>query len=133
MGGGLDDKAKVPIGVTAATKQSPLIMHMTYEICLPDHDFVKATKHKLTPSVYAACEIRATSSKSDPEISYSEPTYIAIRNGKHDSSTAYAHGADFDEVLKLEQFKDIVEHDGIIKPIGLVFSDGGPDENPPIP
>ena len=44
----VDDKA-----VTAATKQSPLVMHVSYEICLPDHNFVKATKHKLTPSVYA--------------------------------------------------------------------------------
>ena len=129
----VDDKAKVPIGVTAATKQSPLIIHMTHEIRLPDHDFVKATKHKLTPSVYAACEIHATSSKSDPEISYSGPTYIAIRSGKTDSSAAYTHGPDFDEVLKLEQFKDIVEHDGIIKPIGLVLSDGGPDEKTRFP
>ena len=58
----IDDKAKVAIGVTAATKQSPLLIHVTYEIRLPDHDFVKAPKHKLTPSVYAACEIRVTSS-----------------------------------------------------------------------
>ena len=68
----IDDKAKVPIGVTAAVKQ------MSYEIRLPDHDFMKAPKHKLTPSVYAGCEIRSSSSKSDPEISNSGPTYIAI-------------------------------------------------------
>ena len=48
----VDGKAKVPIGVTAVTKQAPLTMHVSYEIRLPDHDFVKATKHKLTPSVY---------------------------------------------------------------------------------
>ena len=54
----VDEKAKVPIGVTAVTKQVPLIMHVSYEIQLPDHDFVKVTKHTLTPSVYAACEIR---------------------------------------------------------------------------
>ena len=53
-----DNKAKVPIGVTAVIKQAPLIMHTSYEIRLPDHNFVKATKHKLTPSVYAACEIK---------------------------------------------------------------------------
>ena len=53
-----DNKAKVPIGVTAVIKQAPLIMHASYEIRLPDHNFVKATKHKLTPSVYAACEIK---------------------------------------------------------------------------
>ena len=38
----VDDKAKVPIGVTAANKQSHLIMHVDYEIRLPDHNFVRA-------------------------------------------------------------------------------------------
>ena len=129
----VDDKAKVPIGVTAASKQSPLIMHVDYEIRLPDHDFVKATKHILTPSVYSACEIRTTSSKVAPEISYLGPTYIAIRSGKHDSSTAYSHGRDFDHVLKLEEFQSIVKNEGEVKPVAMIFSDGGPDENPRFP
>ena len=43
--------------MTAATKQTPLAMHISDEVRLPDHDFVKATKHKLTPSVYAGCEL----------------------------------------------------------------------------
>ena len=129
----VDDKAKVPIGVTAASKQSPLIMHVDYEIRLPDHDFVKATKHILTPSVYSACEIRTTSSKVAPEISYLGPTYIAIRSGKHDSSTAYSHGRDFDHVVKLEEFQSIVKNEGEVKPVAMIFSDGGPDENPPFP
>ena len=32
----VDDKAKVPIGVTAVTEKAPLIMHVSYEIRLPD-------------------------------------------------------------------------------------------------
>ena len=79
----VDDKAKVPIGVTAVTKQAPFIMHVSYEIQLPDHDFVKGTKHKLTLSVYAACKNKPPFSRADPEITYSGPTYIAIRSGKH--------------------------------------------------
>ena len=129
----VDDKAKVPIGVTAANKQPPLKMHVDYEIRLPDHDFVKSTKHKLTPSVYSACEIRTTSSKVAPEISYLGPTYIAIRSGKHDSSTAYSHGRDFDHVVKLEEFQSIVKNEGEVKPVAMIFSDGGPDENPRFP
>ena len=39
----IDDKAKIPIGMGAATKQTPMVMHVTYEIRLPDHDFVVAT------------------------------------------------------------------------------------------
>ena len=129
----VDDKAKVPIGVTAVNKQSLLIMYVDYEMRLPDHDFVKATKHKLTPSVYSACEICTTSLKVALEISYSSPTYIAIPSGKHNSSTAYWHGRDFDHVLKLEEFQNIVKNEGEVKPIVMIFSDGGPDENPCFP
>ena len=80
-----DDKAKVSIGITSVTKQAPLIMHVTYEIRLPDHDSVKATKHKLTTSLHAAYEIKSPSSRADPRTTYSGPTYIAIRSGKHSS------------------------------------------------
>jgi len=48
-----DDKAKVNIGLVAANKQSPMLMHLDYRVQLPDHDFVIAAKHKLIPSVYA--------------------------------------------------------------------------------
>ena len=129
----IDDKAKVPIGVTAVTKQAPLVMHVSYEVRLPDHDFVKATKHKLTPSVYAGCEIRSTSAHGHPEISYSGPTYIAIRSGKHDSSTAYSHGKDFDHVMEMDEFKEILKVDDVAKPIAIILCDGGPDENPRFP
>ena len=97
----VDDKAKVTIGVTAVIKQALLIMHVSYEIRLPDHDFVKATKHKLTPSVYTACEIKLPSSRADPEITYSGPTYIAIRNRKHDSSTTPARDTRMVETLTI--------------------------------
>lgn len=48
-----DDKCRVPIGLTAANKQAPLLMHLEYRIQLPDHDWVVAAGHKLIPSVYA--------------------------------------------------------------------------------
>ncbi len=44
-----DDKCKVPIGLPAAKKQAPLLMHLDYVIQLPDHDFVVAPRHQLTP------------------------------------------------------------------------------------
>ena len=49
-----DDKARVPIGLTAANKQSPLVMHVEYRVKLPDHDWVVAARHHLIPSVYSA-------------------------------------------------------------------------------
>lgn len=48
-----DDKSRIPLGITAANKQAAVVMHMDYRITLPDHDWVKAAKHKLIPSVYA--------------------------------------------------------------------------------
>ena len=98
-----------------------MIMHMTYEIRLPDHDFVQAPKHRLTPSVYAACEIRSTSAKTDPEISYSGPTYISIRSAKHDSSTAYTYGHDFDTVMSMEHFTSVVKTGNQVKPIMILW------------
>ena len=129
----VDDKAKVPIGVIAATKQSPLAMHVSYEIRLPDHDFVKPTKHKLTPSVYAGCEIRFPSSRGDPEISSSGPTYVAVSSGKHVSSTAYSHGKDFNHVMEMKEFEDLVKIGDVTKPIAIILCDGGPGENPRFP
>ena len=62
----VDDKSRVPIGLTAAHKQAPLMMHLEYEVKLPDHDFVKASRHKLIPSVNAICDIGP-----DGEVTYS--------------------------------------------------------------
>lgn len=90
-----DDKARVPIGLPAANKQIRICMHLQYRAQLPDHNWVVAERHKLIPSVYAACVI-------EESVSYKGPTYIAIRSGKHDSSTAVSHRADFDRILELE-------------------------------
>jgi hypothetical protein len=129
----IDDKAKVPIGLAAASKQAPLLMCFEYEVRLPDHDFVIAASHKLTPPVYAACVIKAPSRHAELAISYSGPMYIAIRSAKHDSSTAFTHGRDVDHLLQLDSFKEVATHDGCVKPIFLCFVDGGPDENPRFP
>jgi len=72
------DKAKVPIGLTAANKQAPLLMHVEYRVTLPDHDWVIAGKHKLTPSVYAGIDIKENGMGKIEAVSYSGPTYIAI-------------------------------------------------------
>ena len=114
-------------------KQAPLIMHVSYEIRLPDHDFVKATKHKLTASVYAASEIKPLFFKSRPRKNLLWSTYIAVRSGKHDSSTAYTHGRDFDHLLGLKEFDKVVKHENAAKPIGMFFCDRGPNENPRFP
>ena len=129
----IDDKAKVPIGLAAANKQAPLLMCLEYEVRLPDHDFVIAGRHKLTPSVYAGCVIKSPSEHSEMSISYSGPMYIAIRSAKHDGSTSFTHGKDVDRLLELDAFKELAKHNDEVKPIFLAFVDGGPDENPRFP
>ena len=72
--------------------------------------------------------------KTDPQITYSGPTYICIRSRKHDSSTAYLHGYEFEHVMERPEFESFVKHsDGKFKPIGVLFVNEGPDENPRFP
>lgn len=126
-----DDKARVPIGLTAANKQAPLLMHVEYKVSLPDHDFVIASGHKLIPSVYALCEVKPNEMGRPEAVSYSGPTYIAIRSGKHSSSTATSHAQDLDTLLTIESFSKFMKNiDSKVKPVLIISSDGGPDENP---
>lgn len=125
-----DDKAKVPLGLPAANKQSTIIMNMEYRIKLPDHDFVVASGHKLTPSVIAGLEI--DSGKLHSAVTASGPTFIGIRSAKHDSSVAATHASDLRHLYAdVDQFRNLLHHpDGTTKPILIILVDGGPDENP---
>ena len=67
----IDDKARVPLGLAAANKESPVLMHLEYKVRLPDHDFVVGKRHTLIPSVYAECNVLPTG-----KISYSGKTHI---------------------------------------------------------
>ena len=121
-----DDHARVAMGLLAANKQVPILRNMMYRVRLPDHDWVVATRHKLIPSVYAGLTFNEKG-----RLSYSGPTHIAIRSGKHDSSTAFTHLHDFAELMELEDFKGLAKtEEGEAKPIVMIFVDGGPDENP---
>ena len=46
-----DNKAKVPIGLAVANNKAPLVMHVTYKVKLPDHNFAIAKQHKPLSSV----------------------------------------------------------------------------------
>ena len=96
-----DDNTRVPVGLTAANKQSPLLMHVEYRVSLPDHDWVVAAQHRLIPSVYAGIVVQPNGLGKPEAVSYSGPTYIAIRPGKHFSSIAYAHALNFERLLQL--------------------------------
>lgn len=103
-----DDKSRVPIGLAAANKQAPILMHLDYKIRLPDHDWVIAPQCKLIPSVYAGINIKDGKIGDPNTVTYSGPTYIAIRSAKHSSSTASSHAFDFRKILRLDCFKDLI-------------------------
>lgn len=73
-----DDKARVPIRLTAANKQAPLLMHVEYQVTWPDHDWVVANRHKRISSVYAGIIIKKNQMGDPCAVSYSGPTNIAI-------------------------------------------------------
>lgn len=91
-----DDKARVPLGLPAANKQARVATHLQYRVSLPDHDWVVAERHKLIPSVYAACVV------VESKVLYNGPTYVSIRSGKHDSSTAKTHLSDFNKLVWMD-------------------------------
>uniref|UniRef100_A0A8C4PZQ8 C2H2-type domain-containing protein n=1 Tax=Eptatretus burgeri TaxID=7764 RepID=A0A8C4PZQ8_EPTBU len=128
----IDDKARVPIGLTAASKQAPITMHMEYQLRQPDFDPVIAEHHKLIPSVFASCVI--AENKLQSAVSCSGPTYIAIRSGKHDNSTACTHARDFEHLLERETFKAVMCNAiGELKPILVCSIDDGFNEKPRFP
>lgn len=87
---------------------------------LPDHSFVVAQRHTLIPSVYGVCEV-----KPSGDVSYSGDTFIRIKSGRHDKSSAYTHVYDMRELFKC----NLVER----KPIMLLSTDGASDEAPRYP
>lgn len=106
-------------------------MHVEYRIGLPDHDWVKAEKHKLIPSVYAGLIIKEGGWGNPEAVTYSGPTLIRIRSGKHDKSCASSHASDLHFLLNHSDFKSLCRtKNDEVKPVLIISTDGGPDENP---
>ena len=68
----LDDKAKVPIDITATKKQTLLFMHMKYQVTLSDHNFVIGSKHKFIPSVIGDMKVVKSKVLTNDAVTYSD-------------------------------------------------------------
>ena len=79
-----------------------------------------APRHKLIPSVYAVCNLDV-----DGSMTYLGETFIRVRSGKHDSSTAFSHLYDMKELFESQALPT--------KPILLISTDGAQDEAPRFP
>ena len=97
-------------------------MHLEYKVMLPDHGFPIGEKHKLIPSVYAACL------KKDGEVSYNGPTFISIRSRKHDKSCAATHSDDFERIGRISRC--CINAKQRCEITRFVLVDDGPDEAP---
>ena len=96
-----DDQAKVPIWMTATSKQAPMFLHMEYQVTLPNHDFVVAAKSKLIPSVIVDMKFVKSKDLTNDVVTYSGATYIGIRSAKHSASSTFAHFEDMMRVRSL--------------------------------
>jgi hypothetical protein len=87
---------------------------------LPDHDWAQ---HKLIPSVYAGIAILSNGLGKGENVTCSGRTYIAIRSGKHLTSTAISNALGFEQIIDLKEFNTITRHgsDRLVKPF-LVFT-----------
>ena len=124
---GKDDKAHVPIGITAANKQAPLLMSLQYRVPLPDHDFAVATKHKLTLTVLGLRYIDPNCELGDrAAVKYTGPTHIQVKSLKHTNSNAFIQAELINEVLDSEpDFTQNTINDAVTtKPVLIITSDG---------
>ena len=115
----------MPLGLLVSKKQTAILMHLEYTVKLPDRDFAIGEKHRLLPSVYAACGKSKYGS-----IGYNGPTYVAIRSEKYDKSSAASHIEDFWTFLSLDEFEEACLKDSVLKLVLLVSVDGALHEAP---
>ena len=129
----MDNKAKVAIDITAAKKQTSLLMHMEYQFTLPDHDLVVGSKHKLIPSVTADMKVIANKDLINGVVSYFGPTYIKIRSAKHSGFSAFLHLRDMNTVRSSPEFTyNFQDKSSKEKKVIIVTVDGGPDKKPEV-
>ena len=125
------DKAKVPIGLTAANKQAPMLMQMEYQVMLPDHDFVVAPKHRLMPSVIDDMKFVKSKDLTNDGVAFSGATYIGVRSVKHSASSAFAHFQDMMRLCSLPEFAMSFQTDRHEEEKFMIVTvDRGPHENP---
>ncbi|PKB94184.1 hypothetical protein RhiirA5_439364, partial [Rhizophagus irregularis] len=119
------DKAKVPLGIAAVGRTFKTIQTTNEPVSVPDHDFPKATKHKLIPSVY----LLINPSDSNDSLR-SGKVQIFIRPEHFLGTSCETHMVDLMSITKEEPFHEFTHNEDSVKPFWCLLTDGGPDENP---
>ena len=97
-------------------------MSLKYKVQLPDHDFVIASKHKLTPTAIGFREIQDKPVADRTTLKYSRPTVIQVKSLKHSPSSASIQIEALDSMLRSEEM--CKTDDGVTKPILTLTRDG---------
>ena len=82
---------------------------------------ILSSEQSTIPSVYGLCDIALKHGR----VTYSGDTFIRIRSGKHDTSSAYTHAYDVRELFN----SNLIER----KPVLVMGTDGAADEAPRFP
>ena len=118
------------IGLTAANKQAPLLVHADCKVNIPDHDFVIAKQHKLVPSLIGDMKMKAKIFSSDA-FTYSRPFFIGIWSAKHLGSSAYNHITNMKRKRQLPKFeRSFKNSQNEEKSVMILSVNGGRDEKP---
>ena len=131
----MDNKAKVPVGVNCATKQTPIMMQMRNEVRLHDHSFVVGPHHKLDPNVYLVSKVERNKIDDASAVKCVGNVYVAVRSVAHNPTTPQSHHYDINCMIKgrtdvaAEMKESFYGDDGKIIPCWIIGNDGGKDLN----
>ena len=85
----------------------------------------------LITSVIGDMKVVTSKDLTNDAVSYSGPTYIAIRSTKHSGSSVFQHLRDMNRVRSLPEFTDSFQDKSFKeKKVITVTVDGDPDKNP---
>ena len=115
----MDDKHLIKVGepgcpVAAVDRGKAVLVAKDTPLTVADHDF---TKLKLTPSAVQLCGIPDTIDKSF----YSGRIFVTLKDSVFEASSPLRHMMELSQVFKQAGINTI------LKPIVLLYTDGGPD------
>ena len=95
----IDNKAKVPVGVNCATKQTPLMMQLRNEVRLNDHSIAVGPGHKLDLNVYLVSKVNKTMINDATAVKYSGDVAVRSVAHKHNPTTPASHHFDIKNMI----------------------------------
>ncbi|CAG8765870.1 7007_t:CDS:2 [Cetraspora pellucida] len=119
-----DDKAKVPLGISAVSRTFQAIQSINEPVIVPDHDFPVVLQQKLVPSVYLIIDSSDTNN-----MLRSGQLSIYIRPQYEIETSSITHMNDLYSLMNNGHFDNMLKVDNKIRPIWVLLVDGGLDKN----